>query len=58
MIINEIINKSTNNIAYTTSLTYAYDTSLSPVITTISPSSGSGGSLTITGQGFGTDSSK
>ena len=49
---NGTINYPTNG------LTYSYDSSSTPVISNVSPNSGSGGPITLTGSGFGTDSSK
>lgn len=49
---------SSKNTQFTTnSFLYEYSTALSPTITSLSPTSGSAGTLTISGSGFGTDSS-
>ncbi len=38
-------------------IAFAYSTSLTPIVSSISPNSGSGGLVKVTGTGFGTDPS-
>jgi len=51
---------SSNNVSYSNNgISFTYDSSISPIINTISPTHGTGNSiLQITGSGFGTNSSK